>query len=548
MSPGPGAASIALLLASCGPVTFVDPHEALRASLEIVGAERAIIAGDPRAYLLVRIRSRDPVVTGTGAEPPRITLAVEGTGGRFAVPLGQASFQRCGEAETCVSATVGPGLPRGLERVVLAYPELDHEHVASLTERELPGHGVQGAAEAGNGRIRGLLEDPLRAHYADPVRTVLPDGRVDLVLLFPHTFDALVLPGACGSAPRGDTLGWTPLTTNPFSLPAVFDGDGVACLAIRPGLPEGGAPVAQRTIPARAVVERFTHVYVPPVEVSPLVFLPLFDLELPEEARCAQARDLVRSAVLEAATDLAAGDGSGAEILALDPVEIAVNRDGVPCRQENDRTFAATAVAAQVHEALSAVFGTRRVRVLLVYVTNLNLEPPEPLITALTALESALADGDVRRASLFAIAPERPLSRLTADGSLSWIATEEPSFRQTIKAILSTLWPFRTTIHTPDTVVPLLSAADAGRFEAYRLCSSTEPITLLGTTGGAGVWVPGPEGPAYRVGLPPALLVDNAAYLEPVVVVGWEGCSSLCERPSPGAGDLDSWLLEGGCR
>src|SRR5690606_16089658 len=117
-----------------------------------------------------------------------------------------------------------------------------------------------------------------------------------------------------------------------------------------------------------------------PVETSPMIFLPLFDLDIRDAERCSAAQALVISALRGAADEIAAADPAGAELLELPPVEIA-QVDGVPCRQANDRSFSAPALAASALQAIDKAFGAdRRVRALVAYANNIDLPLPESLL------------------------------------------------------------------------------------------------------------------------------------------------------------------------
>lgn len=541
-----------LLLAGCGKVRFVDPDAELKKKLQLSAVERLLVKDDPRGYFHVRIGSREAV--------DRVRLFASGPAGYFELPIDQAHRQACGEDQTCLSLTLPPGLPEDLDRMVLSVPEIGHEATGPVVVRRLEPHAVFAEAEDRNTALTLTIVDPIRRFYseAEEVQEVAEDGTkavIGAALLFPRAFEAWTGPGACGgAAPAGDQA-WRRVEESPVELAATFSEgpDPLACVRIRPVLPEGGAEVAARTITARAEVTSFRHTYTPPVESSPLVFLPMFDLELPNAERCAQAQDLVRSALLDAATDIAAGAGDGAEILALPPLQIAVD-DGVPCRQRNDRQFAAASLVRDIRAAVADAFGPdRAVRVLLVYATNLDLAMPPALDASFAGLdfEIGLGGGPVD-VFLFAIAPERATANLEADRQIGWVATEEPSFRSSITDVLSSIWPFRTTIHTDRTVVPLVAEEDRSRFALYRVCMNSAvalPVTPLGTLvePEAGVLRPEAEGPAYQVRLSEQVLVERSMFINPTVVVEWQGCERLCDRPAPGGDPRIPWRKTPGC-
>src|SRR5262249_1363526 len=142
------------------------------------------------------------------------------------------------------------------------------------------------------------------------VARVLENGNVvsaTSILLFPREFDATSARGGCGLPATAGEGPWNAVDENPFNVPAIFDNtaDPETCISVRPRLPREGNGVIAVSIPARAVVTRFVHMYVPPVEIAPLVAIILFDLEIPNEERCSAAQTLVHSAVLDAMTEIA---------------------------------------------------------------------------------------------------------------------------------------------------------------------------------------------------------------------------------------------------
>lgn len=541
-----------LVLSGCGNVVFVDPDAALKAKLQLGGVERLVVKDDPRGYFHVRIRSREGI--------DRVRLMASGASGFFELPLDQAHRQSCGDRETCLSLTLPPGLPEDLDQMVLSVPEIGHETTGDVVIRRLEAHALYAEAMAQNTALEVTIVDPIRRFYteAEDVKRIDEDGNEEIIgtaLLFPRSFEVWTGPGACGGDISGAEEAWAPVEESPFMAAATFSEgpDPLACARIRPALPGGGAAVAATTVTARAEVVSFRHMYRPPVESSPLVFLPMFDLELPNAERCSEAQNLVQSALIEAATDIASSNGDGAEVLALPALQIAVD-DGVPCRQRNDRLFSPASLVQDIQAAVADAFGPdRKVRVMLVYAANLDLAMPPSLEASFTGLRIGDEIGNASvELFLFAIAPERAIASLQANRQIGWVATEEPSFRTTITDVLGNIWPFRTTIHTDRTVVPLVEEEDRDRFELYRICMNSVtalPVTPLGATvePAAGILRPEPEGPAYRVRLSEQVLVERSMFITPTVVVEWQGCERLCDRPAPGGDPRIPWRKTPGC-
>ena len=542
MPPGPGAGGLllaALLTSACGEVVFVDPDAALKAELVFGLNEHLVVEGDPRTYLHVRVRSREAI--------SQLQLSALGAGAAVGLPLEEADRQPCGPKDTCLALSLGPGLPQPIESLRLEVPSIGHAAEGVVVTRHLPAHELFGEALLGNHRVRVAVSDPIRNHYplAEPV------GRDEgETLLFPRRFEAQVSPGPCAATPAPEDAGWQRVTGSPFTTTATFSAglEPLACVSLRPDRPRSGPAVARATVPARALISDFRHVYTPPVETSPLVFLPIFDLEIPGEARCREAQSLVETAVREAANQIAAR-GGGLEVLALPPLEVAL-AGGVPCRQSNLRAFSAAALYDRVERTVTEVYGrSRRVRVVFIYATNLDLDAPAGLVTSFEVLRELFRGSEQLRELVLAVAPDRATRSIYMDRQLPWLATEEPTFRAAIADILSSVWPFRTVLHSAATVVPLLQAEERAAFPAYRVCASTGQVVPLGEPLGlGGALRVGAAGPAYQVSLPAQILEAASSFQLPSVLVEWQGCAGLCDHPTPGGRARVPWLEASDCR
>lgn len=535
------AALLCLTAVRCAPVVFVDPDADLKAQLVIDEAQRLLVDGDPRSYFFVRIRGRE------GADLVR--LSALGADGSFALPLEQATDEECGNGQRCLAIALGPGLPEGLVTLELDAPDIGHRHAAPIMERRLSGYALAVEPLERNERVRVQVVDPIRIAFPT---TELVDGRFEREI-FPRTFDTIWRSGACGDPFDATDPRWTKAATLPVTIPTTFSegGDPSVCVAVRPTKPAGGDAVRATTVNARAVITTFDHTYVPPTEVSPLVFLPIFNLELPSEARCTEAEALVSAAIREAAVEIASDGDEGSPILELAPLDIA-DRDGEPCRQHDDPRFAPDVLFDRIRAEVETAFGpSRRVRVVIVYVTNLRIEMPAALAGRFASLRNLFDFAPTLRDFVIAIAPDEAHDGLDTEETLPWLATEEPTFRASIRNLLASSWPFKTMIHSPNTIVPLVDQDDAGRFQYYRTCQATtaalfplgEP--LEGTT----VLIPPATGPAYQVDLPDQTLEPALEYTAPIVGLRWQGCEALCDRPPPltPPGVQTAWLLLEGC-
>lgn len=522
-------------------MVLVDPDAELKAELVIEEAQRLVVEGDPRAYLWVKAGNRTAI--------DRVELVVTGAGTELHVPVeALASRVACGERSTCFGLSLAPGLPEDARTLVLSVPSLGHQHVRPIAEHRLAPHRITVEARSANTRVRAVIDDPIAAHLAALEAERPLEG---LPRRFERSFEAHTAAGGCASPAAPDDPSWVRVPSGRFELDAPFStGEApLSCLSVRPSEPVGGAAVLEVSVPARALVTTFDHVYSPPVEIAPLVFLPLFDLQIASPERCAEAEQLITGAIAAAAQEIAGAQETPAEVLQLEPVEIASD-GGAPCQQANERSFDAEAIAARVHGALDAAFGAeRRVRVVFVYANNLDLPPPRGVVTALELLRERfdLSTSERRGSSLFAIVPERAAPALSADVVLPFSATAEPAFRSSIVSTLrGALWPFRTVLHTFDTEVPLIEEALRDRFALFRVCSGSLPIAPVGAPRDRAI-VPQRGVPSYQVDLPQQVLVPGPGFVAPVVTVRWQGCEALCDHAGPGAAPQSSWVRDGGC-
>lgn len=531
-----------LFAASCGEVTFVDPFAAEKARLQLVEAERLIVEGDPRVYVLVRVGSRNLKLAD-------LQLTLSGPDGMFTLPLEDAITQDCGERESCISITLGPGLPNALMSAELAAPRFGHHSRTELSTVHLGPYAISSRSISGNTRIVVDVDDPIRAHLPFP-ETSEAEASTSAPVLFPRTFEALVRPGACSTAAAPDAKDWTRLEGNPSETQASFSSevDPRACVSVRPSLPRGGPSVASATVEARALVTRFSHVYSPKVELSPMVFIPFFDLEIANETRCQEAENLVTSAILDTARERSASSSGGAEVLALDAIELA-HGGGERCHQTNDRTFDPETVGGEIRRAITRAFGeSRRVRVLLVYATNLEVDPPAALSTAFVRLRKGLLSSEGRGDYLLTLAPSRAVMGLMPDQQVPWLTVTDAAFRELIQGVLRPIWPFTTILHTDQTAVPLTDASMRARFSLFRICSATKTVLPIGSRAGQqGFFIPGPLGPAYTVSLEPSILSPAASTRVPAVAVEWEGCEGLCDHPASVGDVLTPWNRTEAC-
>lgn len=496
-----------LLLAGCGEVGLIDPEADLRAALTLGGAVRLEVLGDPSTYVLAESRVVDL--------PRPYLLWLEGPDERVVVPTTSIHETRCDDDRLCWVLTL-PALGFTPDELVLDVPSIRHESRAPIALVPAAPRAVQL-----DPRSSGL---GLEIAIADPLDEAVAERRWP----WRRAYDLRVTPGACAAPAADDAPGWLRAQPARTLVPVAADTWPV-CFELRPREPVG-APAWVRTVDPVARVDTFDHAYVPPLERAPLVWRILSDLQLPSEAACARSEARVEGAIAAAAEALAAGSGEPLTVYGLPTLRLAL-ADGRPCQQAPDRRLDVAALRAELDAQVIARFGdTTRVRTLVVYVTNLDTEPPEGLREDFGRLMATDETASLRRLALVSISPPRGAVG-PALSTIDFAAATEPAFAAAVLDGLRGVWPFGTLIHTAQTRIPLVPPDARDRYRYFALLSASAPVVPVGQRY-AGVFVPDDAGPAYTVPLEPQLLEPAASTSRPQITVSWSGCRDRCGYPA----------------
>jgi len=503
-------------------VSLIDPAADRRAQLALVEAFQLVVDGESEVHLAIGMRG------GAGTE--RFEIALDGPAGRFAIPEAvRGAPVECRQIGPCFVIDLPPA-PTGLDEVVVSIPEIDLELRRRLVIDPVAPVEVSARARNDNATVEVAIDD--RLDMALGTRGYPPRRR----------YAALLSPGGCGAPVGADDPRWSAPQPARFSLPVAFEEgpNPAACLTLKADRPAGAAPFISRTLAPGALVDRLDHVYAPPVEIAPMVWMVLSDLQLPSEQACALAQQRLSSAMAGAAASIATTLGSSIEALAIEPIDIAVT-DGRHCQQSPDRRIDPLAVAARVDQAIDARFGREaRVRALIVYATNLDAPIPDGLVDDIVRVQQSPTSA--RPIALMVIAPPRATVASSVT-SVPFAAATEPAFEASVTAALTPIWPFQTLIHSADTRVPLVSSAETGRYRYFRTLQLSHPVEPIGARYLA-AFTADASGPAYRVALEEEVLVPAKLFVRPTVSVRWEGCRDLCDRPPPGTDPDVSWISD----
>ncbi len=173
----------------------------------------------------------------------------------------------------------------------------------------------------------------------DPVFVNLVDSVAsDGPYKFPRPFERALWPsaGVCvaETPPDGVVFGPLDLTTGiPPEQP--LTAAGRYCVAIRPVPADGGdTTMLQARLATLPEVVTSQQILNPPVEVSPVIYQVILDLHIPVEDRCAEAAQTIEKLTGQYMR------GQSAAVRKLPTIDLSPG-----CKQDNDRTIAAAAVA-----------------------------------------------------------------------------------------------------------------------------------------------------------------------------------------------------------
>jgi hypothetical protein len=278
-----------------------------------------------------------------------------------------------------------------------------------------------------------------------------------------------------------------------------------------------------------------------PVEVSPVLYQLVFDLQIPDADHCARTISSIQQQVSSAL------DARNGEHHAFEVVNIADNGEK-KCRQSADRRFAAVEVAERIKEYVNtSVSQPRGAKVVLIYVNNNSL----PLSTALTndfwTFLSSL--GSDSRVSVFtwAIGTGTILNGFEWNATTGWVTPSNSAFREAVTALANSTLPFKTLNHNDDDQIRFLAPEFEGIEGEFKSCGTTPDVTYYlddwvalsfpGMTTFVlqlGDWL------TFKVNLEQQVFAKSSEFLEQKVLVRYEVCTKWCGHPFYSGGD--EWL------
>jgi hypothetical protein len=327
------------------------------------------------------------------------------------------------------------------------------------------------------------------------------------------------------------------------------------CMAARPIRSDGqGVTVTVPFLPSAEVVwER--QDYVPPGVSHPTIYAFLFDMQVRNSSRCAQIKRTLATTVADATTRVAAERPHPVRRLGpYTPVDPVAGEDLDGCSQIARQDYPVTRMIEDVKDAAED-FGDEDVRVVWIYVNNVELPPSERLLRQLFELEMLIADEPRLHSYPWAIGSNFIMSAGPWSWATGWRPIEDETFIGDLKAFADYNLPFRTMRHDTLTDVRIRPLEGVTRPMDLRICQTTVtfdqlrlgPDLYFGPWDRAFPW-PDDDQLHYRVFLPPQDMVPFQEYRRVTNSVVVEVCERFCDNPFRTRAGLDflNWRDSGG--
>jgi hypothetical protein len=393
------------------------------------------------------------------------------------------------------------------------------------------------------------------------------------VYYFPRTYNRVMWPtnGLCVSDSPPANVSFSPLDpTQTFPPDLPLSGSGIYCVGVSP-IPNDGAacvdgspPPCPTWMPALAQTRTATlpnvtemhQTFMPPVEVSPVIYQIVLDLQIEATDRCDSSRMKIENLV-----DKYMGMSGGAQVVKIATKNIAMNPDptGAPsnCAQA-DAALPSVDMADAVLQTVTSFPQTHQ-QFHFLFFNNLDAALPSmsPLLQSLSTFFS-----DVQMApspyqlelrnwlfnpGLFAATgPTWWMSPLTEP----WLDADDPNFEQMLATYVQANLPFKSQVWDSSVPIPLLSASDAAALDGdfFKICRAvpnvrpvyTSPVVPLS---GYAWPIMAANPPGYTLDLYPQIDVPGPSFLPTTVSVDFQICSAYCDHPyvSTGGTGVDSW-------
>lgn len=318
------------------------------------------------------------------------------------------------------------------------------------------------------------------------------------------------------------------------------------CMVVWPPRTDGARVDVRAGIRPSAQTVWEVQTYIPPVEDSPIVYGLLFDLEIPNEARCEQVKEGIASALAD--TFKGRGTTTLLDIYTPNDTNSGESLSGCEQRAQQDYPIADMMQAARLAARQVAPMD---IRVLWIYVNNVNVPPSQRLVEQFLILQNS--EGLDFEVFTWGIGTN-PVIQAEGlwDITMGWRAIEDDTLLKDIRSVARVNLPFRTMLHDSRTRIPIL--APVANVKGVKICTSspfmipeigtvTRPLRIYQTDSDAFVpWTDGVD-VFYRLDIEEQQLVPYSSYVRHELLVTLEFCTDFCENPfrSRGGIDFPSW-------
>ncbi len=383
--------------------------------------------------------------------------------------------------------------------------------------------------------------------------------------VYPRTYERTMWPtnGLCLSALPPDSVSFLPLDkTGGFPPDLPLTDTGTYCVGVRP-VPNdaGAAALAETRVETLPEVVNVNQTFTPPIQVSPVIYQIILDLEIPLADRCASAIQQIESLV-----DTNMGM-AGAPVVPLPVVNIATGTDptGAPsdCTQSDTRVLPVDAIVQTILQAVTSNQQTLQA-VQVLYFNNANAPLPTALSTSLSQLASDLyVFPTPYRVDMIYWLFNPGLAAASNSNfwtiSDSWQASDDPSFAQALATYVQQNLPYTSQTYDPLVPQPLLSATQVSQYAGglFKICSSAPPITPASTVTGQAL----PGGPSWPITtadppafqaptLPQQYFIPAPAFVPASTSISTQVCTRYCDNHpfvSTANAGVDSWSESPAC-
>ena len=328
------------------------------------------------------------------------------------------------------------------------------------------------------------------------------------------------------------------------------------CMAARPVHRADQGIVRNVPFPPAPMLAAEQQDYVPAEERPPILYLYLIDTLIRSQTRCDRTLNAIVGRV---DANFGARAPDALRLGRFTPLDPQIGRPLSGCEQRADQDYPVQQMLDAIKRA-AAELEPQRVRLVLVYLNNVDLPPSDRVFNQLQLFIFALQEIENVVPYTFVLGSQTIIELGEWSQTLGWSPIDDEIFLASIKAWGDITLPFRTMLHDAETAVQINRPVPASeRPELFKLCSVTPgPLLAVGLPASerlalpTSVVYPWPEAsnPDYLVLLPDQVLIPNLQYQRLQVSVVVEVCERFCDHPfrtSRGV-DLEGWASEPRCQ